>query len=386
MLEMITAYTMEIDEVDVAVEELLSQLDLGSRQYAHAVGIVACYSEYIDSGAFRALSERLPFDVVGCTSINSGVSGASDMLMLSLTVLLSDERVRFTAVETGPVAEGTAANEGAYDVLAPLVEDSPALALCFLPFLEAYGGELMLQQLQAVLGDTPVFGTICCSHDSEDHYATSAVLHNGRALNDRIVVLLLYGDVRPRFVLSAIPDARVQKQRAMITASEGSVLKEVNDKPVLRYMEELGLKVDDGLEGAFTIPFMVDYRDGGQPVARAFYLRTPEDYIVCGGEMPVGATIAPGTMEQQDVLETSRRTVEAIRGMQDVHGVLLFTCLSRLATLGLAVEKELDVFRDGLKGIPYLACYSGGELCPLYNEEKATMNRFHNFSVVACVL
>ncbi|MCD7947511.1 MAG: FIST C-terminal domain-containing protein [Oscillospiraceae bacterium] len=383
MIKMLCAYTNEIDEVQDAVEEIMQQLDLEKHARKHSIGILNCYSAFVETGVVKALCKALPFDVVGCTTIGNGMTGHADMMMLSLSVLTSDD-VTFTAVLSDALQNDPKPVADAYlDAAARCGAEEPKMALSFLPFLMNLGGEMLLQQLDAVAGGVPIFGTVGCDHTPDYH--TTATIYNGEAYGDRVVLALFAGAIHPKFLVSAVSAQKLQKQRATITESQGCVLLTVNNMPVLDYMKTLGLSVGSGLEGMNTIPILVDYNDGTPAVARALYLMTPEGAMICGGNMPEGATLALGVIDDTDVLTTA--TNAAATALQDAvpAGVIFFSCLSRLAVLGAESTREMDVIRDQLGDLPYQVCYSGGELCPVYNHANEPQNRFHNFSIVACI-
>ena len=50
MIKMFSAFTEEIDDVDAAISEILSQLDLEHSLMQNSIGILHCYHEFIDSG------------------------------------------------------------------------------------------------------------------------------------------------------------------------------------------------------------------------------------------------------------------------------------------------------------------------------------------------
>lgn len=381
MVKMLTAYTLEVDDAQDAVTEILEQLDMENSLQKHSIGMVMCYAEFLETGVVEALSERLPFEIIGCTSIASGVNGMSDMAILTLSVLTSDD-VTFATALSEPV---TGAEEDRYHALRPLLQEDSAMVLCFLPFVQNLGGELILSEMTRVAGDVPIFGTVASDHTV--NYVKSVAIYHGQAYHDKVAMVVISGPLTPRFLVTSISDKRVRRQKAIITKSDGSVLMEVNDQPVLEYLDSVGLALGDGLEGVNTIPFMVDYEDGAQAVARAMYMRTPEGYIICGGAMPEGATLSLGTIDDEEVIETSRFEAETIVGQEgETHGVLLFSCLSRLQVLGFERSRETDILDSVFGDVPYQVCYSGGEVCPVYLEDKSTDNRFHNFTIIACIL
>ena len=74
MIKMLTAFTEEADDVEFAVSEILEQLNLDGL-LAGSVGIIHCHADFIDGGVVAALGERLPFDVVGCSTSSGSSSG-----------------------------------------------------------------------------------------------------------------------------------------------------------------------------------------------------------------------------------------------------------------------------------------------------------------------
>lgn len=385
MIKMLTSYTYEIDDVDVAVEEILSQLNLAENQLKHSAGLLNCYTEFIESGVVRALCDALPFDVVGSSTLGIATGGEVGLMMLSLTVLTSDD-ISFSSASTaslsqeqaGPIAEG-------YQRALAGHEGKPGMIITYTPLIEHVGGEVLVTNLNEAAEGVPIFGTIGCDHHPDYHETTA--LRNGEPCKEGMSMLLLWGDVHPRFLMIAISEEKMQKQKAIITASDGNVLQGINGMTVLAYLRTLGLMMGDGVEGMNTIPFIVDYNDGSQPVARAIYMITDQGHAVCGADMPVDATLAIGTLEYEDVLATAAKVVSEASAQDDISGMLMFSCLSRCYILSADTTAELDRVRDIINpAIPYHACYSGGEICPVYTEDGKTINRFHNFTYVICLL
>ena len=71
----------------------------------------------------------------------------------------------------------------------------------------------------------------------------------------------------------------------------------------------------------------------------------------------------------------------------DIHRhFLIFGKDKRSVTLGIDQRAEGEKVRELIDGkMVYQLCYSGGEICPVYDENGKTTNRFHNFSFVVCI-
>jgi hypothetical protein len=140
------------------------------------------------------------------------------------------------------------------------------------------------------------------------------------------------------------------------------------------------------------MPFVVDYNDGTKPVGRAVSALTPEGHAVCGGSMPVGATLAIGGLNADDVLSTTEKTIEKTLGTfaeennKNDNTVLIYSCMSRYLALGVDNTAEVEKAGEILGDTSYLFSYSAGEICPLPSGQGSLKNYFHNYTAVFCKL
>lgn len=384
MIKMLNACTEEIDELDLAVAEILEQLDLEHSLLQHSAAFLTCSDDFIESGMVEAVCAALPFDVVGCTTLTGATNSAHSTMMLSLSVLTSDD-CHFSTVATDDLTDGLSPIAGAYREAAGRLPAEPSLILAFAPMIRTIGGELILNELDAAAGGAPIFGTIACDHDTSE-YTSSYTFHNGKHMKGSLALLLVEGAVNPRFFVTYTTEDKIQKQKAIITDSEGSILKEVNNMSTIQYLQSIGLSKGDGVEGMSAIPFVVNYNDGTRPVVRAIYMVTPEGYTVCGGAMPKGATLAIGAMDFDDIIETASQTMGEIMAQQQKNGLILFPCLGRSLVLGTDLFAEIEEIRKHAGALPFHLAYSGGEICPVYTPEGKPVNRFHNFTFIACLI
>ena len=381
-----TAYTREIDDVEAAVAEVLEQLNLEQNMRKNAVGIISCYSEFVDSGVVAALCDALPFDVVGCTTIANATAGEVGFTMLNLVMLTGDDVFFSTAVSEDLSDEQEKTLQNAYDAALKGQNGEVKLVMAYGPIINNVGGERIVEMLDKACGGTPIFGTLAMDHTEDYHLAQ--IIYNGESSRTKLSMLLISGDINPRFSVYAIPEEKVMHQKAVVTKSEGNVLIEVNNIPFLEYMGTLGLVAsDDSIEGLITIPLMVDYNDGTTPVARAMYMANENGHAVCGGKMPVGSTISIGTLAYEDVVNSARAMSDEILAINGGKLLLMYPCLSRSLVLGLDAEVELNTICSKMSGkIPYAVAYSGGEICPVSNEDGDLVNRVHNFSLISCLM
>jgi hypothetical protein len=384
---MLNACTEEIDDPDAAVAELLEQLDLKNRLLKNAVGIIACHLEYIETGVIKALGEKLPFDIVGCTSMANSTADKCGQELLSLTVLTSDD-TRFSTVISrkmktedyhDPIAE-------AFKEVSQASGEKPDLILAYMPLMLTLGGGLLFNELNEACGGVPIFGSFACDHTLD--FQQNMVIRNGEAYKDCLALILISGNIHPKFLVTVIPEKNIQKQHAVITESDGYVLKKVNGLPLLEYLAGLGLtRGNNNIEVNGTIPFLIDLNDGTPPVAQAIYQITPEGYAVCSNYMPVDSTLAIGSVDYDGIMETTEITVKKALENEDINGILFHPCLTRNMMLGPNADDEMLKIIELLEGkVPYQICYAGGEICPAIDKDNKPVNHFHNFTFTLCIL
>jgi hypothetical protein len=385
MIKTFTAYTGEIDDLDLAVGEIKAQLDIDNL-LRNTVGVIACHYEFVSSGAVKAISDALPFDIVGTITSAQAVREEAGSLLLTIMVLTSDDAEFVTKLTPSLLSEPGKAVEESYAEAAGARADRPALVFTFAAFLQQNSGDEYVNVLSKVSGGAPVFGTLAI--DDTLDFANSFMLYNGEYYRDRMSLLLIYGDVSPQFFIATISKDKIFGREALITKSEGHVLKEVNERPVIEYFEDLGLtKASETQYAMSSLPFMLDYGDGTPPVSRVFIALTPEKHAICAGAMPEGSILHIGVFDSDDVLLTTREALrELLADAGNASAFLAYSCISRAMTLGAEQLAELALVREKIgAGLPFMMAYSGGEICPTWVSDEKAINRFHNNTFVICL-
>jgi len=383
MVKTLTAHTLELDDEKAAVAEILEQLDLKNRLQKNSVGIMTCYLEFMETGIVKAVCDALPFPVLGINTLSVAMNDAADQMLLGLTVLTSDDVVFSTALSETLGKEPGGAIRDLYNKAAEGLPDKPSLIMAFTPILMQLGGDTVVEQLDAVSGGIPIFGTLAI--DFTTQIRDPRIIFQGETWNDRIGIILFSGNVKAEFSVTSVSNEKILQQRAIITKSAGNVLIEVNDMPVMQYFETLGLAMNGEFFGsASQIPLIVDFNDTIKPVTRTIMVKLPDGKLVCGGAVPVGCSLAVGSIDTEDVLKTTSEAAKKLV-MANQDGILLFSCVVRNFALGLDTQAELKTIQNSLgKDRAYMFAYSGGEICPVKTSDGKLKNRFHNVSLISC--
>jgi hypothetical protein len=391
MIRTLSAFTEEIDDIELAVSDILRQI-AGKELLAHSIGLVSCVPAFLETGAYAAIVEALPFDIVGQTTIAAGAPGSGDLDILSLLVLSSDD-LDFTIGLTEPIStENEGVIAASYHQLLAQTSDKPpvSLILAYAPLLLTVGGDYFVRAFDEASGGIPLFGSLAV--DNTIDYHTSQVFYQTEAYADRIAYVLVHGATKPQFFQATIPDDKIVRGTGVVTASDGNIVKEIDGAPALQFLLSKGLATDDNgdIQGLNSFPYIVDYNDGTDPVIRVIFAVTPEGHAVCLGDIPEGSTLSIGYFDDAEILKSTAAKLNQLPADSAIDAVLIFSCIGRYLTLGFDPAREIEATRERLDrtGIPYTFTYSGGEICPLRSHinSEALTNRFHNSTFTMVVL
>ncbi|MDR3114345.1 MAG: FIST C-terminal domain-containing protein [Treponema sp.] len=382
MIRMLTAYTEEVLDTEAAGTQILAQLDLSRNLARHAVGIISCMTEFVQTGVVKALCDRLPFDVVGCTTMGTTVQGVIRPVVLTLTVLTSEE-VAFAAGITDSLEGDLAPVEALYEELLKALPEKPSLLIPFAPFM-FIGGDEFVEKLDDLSGGLPLFGMLAIAQNL--HEGNIYTCYNGTCKTKALGLLALSGPIDPLFLVSAIPQDRIIGPQALVTEADKNVLHRVNDIRALEYLRSFGLAESGEIEGIETMPLVLELQDGSR-VARACISITPEGSVVCGGDVPVGVGLSIATIDFDDVIESTGLLIqEALRKAQG-RSLFMISCAARNWALGTDLYAEMEHVTARIQGsMPYHFSYSGGEICPIPDRNGTPVNRFHNDALIVCIL
>lgn len=384
MIQMFTARTSEIDEIDEAIREIKEQIDFSALK-KNTGGIFFCHIDFVNSGVVEALCEALPFPVIGMTSMASADEEAYGLFDLNLTLLTSDE-VTFEAGMTEGINHDNYREEISrmFQTVRGRVESDPAMILSFMPYIPDVAGYEVVEAMDAACQGIPLWGSI--TNNVDFNYEKVYTICNGRYLRAGLAMMFLNGPISPRFIVASLPERNISNNRAIITKSEGAVLREVNDLPLLEYLENVGLVITK--ENITTTPVMVYYDGAKEPVALGFYTLFEDGSVLTGGEMPVGTSFAVGNIDAQGIYESAQEGLAQILAFKDRQATLLLPCVTRYIMLAPDQEGELRLIREKLagEGLPFMMGYSGGEICPMPGPDGKLYNRFHNYTFCACLL
>jgi hypothetical protein len=384
MIKVLTAVTEEIDDEEAAVAEILEQLDLAHSLLANSLGIIHCYSEFCENGIVKNLCGKLPFDVVGATTLSLSVPGRTSEMGLLLTVLTSDT-VQFKSGVSATVGEsaGEPVTELYKGLIDPLPQ-KPALLMPFIPFMATVGGDEFVEQIDALSGGIPAFGILSISNEID--LSRCYTIHNGECYPSALVLAALTGDVDPVFMSTSVKEETILRQKAVITEVNRNVVKTINNMNATAYLESIGLAKNGKVEGMESTPIVVDLEDGSRLVRANIGSNEKGELVLCGA-VPVNSNLAFATLGFNDVVETAAtKAADAAKAAQG-RGILMYSCAARYWVLGLQIRAEFEAVAAHIGGTaPYHIVYSGGEIAPQFLSNGQVVNHLQNNSLIICIL
>jgi hypothetical protein len=263
----------------------------------------------------------------------------------------------------------------------------PALIFAFPPFCTAESaitGNAVVRILDRVSGGVPVFGSVAVDHTVE--LRAPRTIYNGECYSDRLPVVLLRGNVKPRFFACSVPRGAQIKRNAVITEAKGNRLLSIDNMPAAAFMEKMGIVREGNMDIIYAFPLVIDRRDGSEPLLISISKIDAGGALVSEQDVPESGAITIGTIDEKLVINSTRYLVDKIKETPSRNALLVFSCLSRILTFQDPMEEIMfirRVFAD--LPVPFLYVYSGGEICPLRKPGiDRPVNSFHQFTIVAC--
>jgi hypothetical protein len=383
MIRVLTAFTDEIDEAQDAIEQLREGFD-ERELLTNTVGIFYTHPDFIESGVAQAIIADLPFDVVGMTTMASLSDGNLGMYRAMLTILTSDD-CDFSVAITDSVSRESAQrtiSETYNRALGSLDGGPPKLIVSFFPYIDDYSGADVLSILDGVSGGIPIWGSM--SSDMDMTYRHACSFFNGKFGRDLLAMILVSGNVSPRFIVNNIPENVIREDHGIISDSEGCLLRAVDGIPFAQYLKQLDIEMKSG--DSTVVPILVDYGDGAAPTAYAVYDIFEDGSAIIGGHAPVGAKVKVGEIDYNTIMSTVETGIGEVLS-ESGDAVLMLPCVTRYIMLSPYHDHEMDYVLKHIAGFePYSFAYSGGEICPVLNADGGYVNRFHNYSFSAMVI
>ena len=382
----------EIDDVDLALEELNVQIS-GLELLRNTAGIAAVYSDFVDTGVYEAVAKALPFPLAGTTAQRQAANEWTNNFLFSILVLTSDD-CEFSAgasdvlPETGDVKDLT---QKCYSDLRSKLGGDIKLTFLFYPFISSHFPYKFTKAISEIDEKVPVFGS-AAGYPYEGRPSENRSLCGNYAYNDRLSMLLVSGNVSPKFYISPLTkESAIMPDVGVITAARDNYALEINNINAESFLEKVIPNLGEFKTSRFLATFCIFEEKDKKGEVLSSTVRTLwrcED-----GAAKFSGLIQPGTVLSiadwtvNSVITTTKKIVEQIRAEHNGGTVLLYSYLPRLFSLHGNQKEELELLREAFTGnFNYLAAYGDALMCPSSVTETVSNNNQQENSIIACVL
>jgi hypothetical protein len=357
----------------------------------NSIGLLHCYHEFIDSGVVKALSDKVPFDVIGITVPYICLPGKTSSLGLMLNVLTSDD-VDFISGISEPFDSESlvqATKDLCESISAKLEgEKKPPMLMAFGPFMHILriDADDYVTCISRFFPEVPVFGAF--SFSGEVDFSKCYVLYNGEGYGNAAGLVAITGNVNPSFLTMAVPEENIIGGLGTVTKSAGNIINEINGMPVEDYAMSIGLvdKEGDGNK-VYTAPMIATLEDGST-IVRVCIGGDGQGGWISGGHVPEGAKIGFTILELEDIVSTGNEIAKKALDASDGRSFIIYSCMARLEYLGTSQrELEAKAICDALGDSgAFCLAYVGGEIFPEKLPGGNFANNLQNYSLVICML
>lgn len=392
-------YTEEIDDLELAAEELATKLSAGLPLMKNTCGILFCEMDTDPDELMRELADRFDFPVMGTTALttfskNYGYCETG----ISMLVLTADD-CAFSMASTDDLDGENYQEqlEEAYHQAQSALPEKEKLIITYSCKLELMPNDLLITHLNELSGGVPVYGGLASDNLTWQDFR---VFYGGKKGRQSTTILLISGNVKPIFKVEFSLN-RLSDFSAEITRSEFNKVYELDGLPFDEAMQKAGFIAGAMPEGDcvmdfISTPFMFveTLPDGTKHrFMRNLSFYDPEErsglFLLA---VPQGAQIQSGLMRREDVQESVKKAFESvleeINAAQDYHYSTLIctSCCVRYLVMATEPDAEVKAYEGLLPDNIDLIGYSSfGEFCPSVTDSGAIFNGTYNdtFTILA---
>jgi hypothetical protein len=383
MVKMITAFTVEADDTATAVADITSKFE--GKLLKNSIGLVHCHYEFIDTGVLSAVCEACPFETAGISCSLPATNGTDAHLALTLTVLTSDDcfftLAGFDGATRGNISSLVRETAERFAALVP--HEQPKMVITYAPLGDLPSGDAVSDTFSEVMPGVPLFGTNAVS--DEPDFSKSYTIYNGKYSEHGGCFVGLYGELHPRFKMTSLREGTIFNTAGRLGRFDASIVYEIDGMPAWDYLLAKGVTTPDTYRNVLAQPMVFRYADGSTIMRNLLEVNFEDGSLVLAGNVKPGATVDFALISHDDVCHSAKGIASDIVEHADASGAaLIYSCATRLWTLGIHQTDEIELFAGILGDIPYSFAYSGGEFFP-QRVDGTYINTFQNNNLVVCL-
>lgn len=386
MVKSIVLYTEEIDDLELAMEELSAQSS-GFEFEKNSFGILFMDVETDYDELYELLREKWDIPFIGTTAIGM-LNGCEGYCRSGISImLLTSSDCRFSVGMTQNLNRDNYREQIAetYERLEQALDgEEVKLVLAFGGKAPEMAGDDIVDAIDALGRHVKVYGAIASDMFS---FRDFRAMYNDRVEMNELTLVLIAGKIEPKFLSVQSLSGKVNFSYE-VTKSEGNRVYRLGNGTFLEAMEKAGM----GSEKAFVVsdfiqtPFItVLDKPGGihvEALRNLTMLNHQDGSGMFLGGISEGSSLEIGLLNRGDVSDTVKKAFDEILEWLKTDGkdygtILCCSCAARFLALGNNGIVEAESYKGRLpEGVSLMGMYSYGEYCPVGGEKWC--NVFHN--------
>ncbi len=376
------AFTKEVDDIALAVSQLREGIDT-SLLMSNTCGIVFCGFEPDMEELVQKLKEVFDFPFFGCTGIGVLSTEGYSQSSISLLVLTADDvsfSIGMTRDIEGP--DDICAFADTYNECAAPLCDKAKLIFTYVPWLTNVTFDDIVSLLDKESGHVPVYGGIASDGWTFD---STYVFTNEGVSQNRGVMMVVSGNVRPIFTIEHSTTLTTNLHKT-VTKAEGTVVYELDGRPVTDFIREMGLITDKTqvILDFLGTPFLASQKtsDGDEiDTLRCLGVIDHENHS-CGyiGRIDEGSELNMVLISKEDIEASVKMAFDEIlekisqSGDYAYSSIFCSSCAARYCLLVADKNAEGRAYEGRLPdGLNVQGVYIYGEFCPAKGKKNGRL-------------
>ena len=247
-MKTLQAFTNEIDDLDIALDELKDQIDM-SELLTNSCAIVFCGHEVDTEDLIHRLKDTFKIPFIGCTSIGMLNSKGYTQSSITVTILTADDCSFITGITDEIICnEEMDKLADKYHELSAKLPEKEKIIITYSAWDPDIEADAIVDTLNDASEGIPVFGGIASDGWS---FNEDFVFCGSEMSRKKIVLLMICGNIDPIFSI-AHSVKKSSNMNKVVTRSKGNVVYTIDDQPIVDFLEENGF-------GGGKTDVMLDY-------------------------------------------------------------------------------------------------------------------------------
>ena len=373
----IQAFTKEVDEIGTAIEELSAGIDR-SKLMKNSCGIIFCGFEPDMDALVTGLRNTFEFPFFGCTGIGVLSTNGYSQSSISLLVLTADD-VEFAVGMTQDISSMDDIPQfvETYRACRAKLSGDAKLIFTYVPWLNNIMFDEIVSSLDAESGHVPVYGGIASDGWTFD---STYVFTDQEASMSKGAIMVMSGNINPIFTIEHSTTLTTNLHK-IVTKAEGTVVYELDGKPVTDFIRDMGLITDKTsvILDYLGTPFLATQKtqDGDEIDTLRCLGMIDHENQSCGyiGKIEEGSELNMVLISKEDIERSVKAAFDEILDrMTSIPGyefstIICSSCAARYCLMVADKNAEGRAYEGRLpKNVNVQGVYIYGEFCPAHGK------------------